>query len=288
MQARRAGSPSLGSGARRHAGSVEADRDTPRVLFVLKSDAFGRVELLERGAERAVRRVACGGALPLSPWIAGLLLARERRALAALTGLTGVPSPRKEFEWVRAIGADGRVPAEAHVLVRSYLAGCALHQAEALPVDFFEHLERLVGELHARGVCHNDLHKEQNVVVGPDGRPGLIDFQLASVHPRAGRIFASRCRDDLRHVDKHRRRYFLPGRGPAGAAPISSARPPRSVLAAAWRKLVKPFYNAVVRTFPRARDGEDCRPASGPWPRWTPPLGPVERSQPRSCPESGR
>jgi hypothetical protein len=244
---------------------------------VLKRDTFGRVELLERGAERAVRRVACGGALPLSRWIAARLLARERRALAALAGLAGVPAELREPDWVRAAPSDGRVPPETQVLVRSYLSGSALHQADALPADFFEHLERLVGELHARGVCHNDLHKEQNVVVGPDGRPGLIDFQLASVHPRAGAIFRSRCRDDLRHVDKHRRRYMQPGRGPAGLPPISSARPPRSALALWWRRLVKPLYNAVVRTFPRARDGEERRPSSGPWPRWNPPLGPGER-----------
>jgi Phosphotransferase enzyme family len=241
---------------------------------VLKRDSFGRVELLEHGGERAVRRVACGGALPLSTWIAGRLLARERRALAALAGLAGVPSQRHEPEWVRAADAEGQVPSKTHVLVRGYLPGSALHQAEALPADFFEHLDCLVGELHARGVCHNDLHKEQNVVVGPDGRPGLIDFQLASVHPRAGPIFRSRCRDDLRHVDKHRRRYLRAGRGPADAVSISSARPPRSALAAVWRRLVKPLYNAVVRTFPRARDGEERRPSSGPWPRWNPPLGP--------------
>jgi hypothetical protein len=253
---------------------VEHARDLPRVVRVLKRDTFGRVELLERGAERAVRRVACGGALPLSRWMAGLLLARERRALVALAGLAGVPALRHEQEWLRAPDLEGRVPSEAHVLVRSYLQGSALHQAEALPADFFEHLARLAEELHARGVCHNDLHKEQNVVVGPDGRPGLIDFQLASVHPRAGRTFASRCRDDLRHVDKHRRRYLRPGRGPAGTAPISSARPPRSALALVWRRLVKPLYNAIVRLFPRARDGEERRPSSGPWPRWNPPLGP--------------
>jgi hypothetical protein len=247
-----------------------------RAVRVLKRDTFGRVELLERGAERAVRRVASGGSVPLSRWVARRLMARERRALAALAGLAGVPGRVHEREWELAPDAEGRTPLAADVLVRGFLPGAALHQAEALPADFFEHLERLVEQLHTRGVCHNDLHKEQNVVVGPDGRPGLIDFQLASVHPRAGRAFRSRCRDDLRHVDKHRRRYLRPGRGPQGVAPIESPRPRRSVLAAAWRRLIKPLYNAFVRSVPRARDGEERRPSSGPWPRWTPPLGPLD------------
>lgn len=247
-----------------------------RVARLLKRDAFGRVELLEHGPERAVRRVAAGGTWPLSRWVARRLMSRERRALAALSGLAGVPARLPGTEWELAPDLQGRVPAAADVLVRSFLPGAALHQAEELPADFFEHLARLVEELHVRGVCHNDLHKEQNVVVGPDGRPGLIDFQLASVHPRAGRAFASRCRDDLRHVDKHRRRYFRPGRGPQGAPPIQTPRPPRSALAGAWRRLIKPLYNAVVRAFPRARDGEERRPSSGPWPRWTPPLGPPD------------
>jgi hypothetical protein len=256
-------------------GRLETAASAPRAARVLKRDAFGRVELLERGSELAVRRVACGCGWPLSRWIAHRLLGRERRALQAVAGLAEVPALVADPEWELAPSTDGERPAQGDVLVRSFLKGSALHQAEALPADFFEHLERLVERLHARGVCHNDLHKEQNVVVGPDGRPGLIDFQLASVHPRAGRAFASRCRDDLRHVDKHRRRYLRPGRGPADVPAIQSARPPRSVLALLWRRGVKPFYNSIVRVFPRAKDGEERRPSSGPWPRWTPPLGPT-------------
>jgi hypothetical protein len=245
-----------------------------RVTALLKRDALGRVELLERDGERVVRRVASGGRLPLSALVARALLARERRALAVLEGLDGVPRLLEEPAWSRAPCADGASPAPGEVLVRSYVEGAALHRAEQLPEDFFEHLAALAGQLHARGVCHNDLHKEQNVVVRPDGRPALIDFQLASVHASRGRGFASRARDDLRHVDKHRRRYLQPGRGPRGVAQPTRPRSPRSPTAAVWRRVVKPLYNALTRGLLRSADGEERRPSSGPWPRWTPPLGP--------------
>ncbi len=248
-----------------------------RVDAVLKQDSFGRVErLVGPGGRRLLRRVAVGGRIPGSGLVARALLRRERRALEALRGLAGVPSPVPEPEAVGAPSRDGRVPPAGAVLVRSWLAGEPLHRAELLHEDFFDHLDALVEALHARGVCHNDLHKEQNVVVGEDGHPWLIDFQLASVHPRRGRRFASRVRDDLRHVQKHRRRYTRDGRGPA-AAGVEHGRGlgvRRSPLALAWRRLGKPLYNAVTRGLLRTRDGEERRPSSGPWPRWTGPRGP--------------
>lgn len=240
---------------------------SPRCERVLKRDALGRVELLECEGERRVRRVACGGGLPLSGVVARVLLARERRALQRLAGLDGVPELESDPRWR---GAHG----ERESLVRAFMPGAPLHQTASLPEDFFEHLAALVARLHERGVCHNDLHKEQNVIVRPDGRPGLIDFQLASVHGGEGRSFRSRVHDDLRHVDKHARRYLRPGRGPAGTAPPSGPRPPRSLTALLWRRSVKPLYNLLTRRLLGARDGEERRDSRGPWPRWTPPLGP--------------
>ncbi len=228
---------------------------------VLKSDALGRVELHPGDPPRIVR-VPCGGRVPGSAWLARRLLARERRALLALDGLEGVP---------RALD-----PSSPRSGCRSYLDGVPLHRAELLPGDFFEHLTALVERLHARGVCHNDLHKEQNVIVGRDGRPALIDFQLASVHRSRGRVFRVRCGDDLRHVAKHARRY----RRRDAPSDSSEARlPRRSFLAWAWRRAGKPVYNFVTRRLLGTRDGEERRPSSGPWPRWGPALGPIDAAR---------
>lgn len=260
-----------------------------QVRALLKQDTFGRIERVDvRSASsadgwrpHAIRRVACGSAVPLSRWIARVLAARERRALTELRGLAGVPRVIDDAELAALSSLDGRVPRAADVLLRSWIDGEALHLASTLPADFFEHLDALVLALHARGVCHNDLHKEQNVVVGRSGFPELLDFQLASVHRARGRVFASRARDDLRHVEKHRRRYTRSGRGPDGAhEPTRGAgrELPRSLVARVWRRTGKPLYNALTRGLLRTRDGEARRPSSGPWPSWSAPLGPRERA----------
>jgi len=247
-----------------------------QVVEVLKRDSLGRVELLERGAERLARRVACGGRVPMSGALARILLARERRALSALEGTPGAPRVVADSAAAAAAGAVGRAPRAREVLLRSWIDGAPLHEARALPRDFFDHLDDLVAALHERGVCHNDLHKEQNVIVGGDGFPHLIDFQLASTHRARGRLFASRARDDLRHVQKHRRRYTREGRAPhsAGAERGRGFGIRRSRLALVWRRTGKPVYNWLTRALLRTRDGEPRRPSTGPWPEWTPPTGP--------------
>lgn len=266
-------------------GAVEEQVQVEREL---KRDAFGRVELLldPASGERRIRRVAAGGGMPGSGPLARVLLRREERALAALAGLVAVPALSSEETWSRAPSLDGSAPPPAQVLVRAYVAGAPLHLAQALPEDFFVLLEELVRATHALGVCHNDLHKEQNVMVGEDGRPWLIDFQLASCHGlhtsdgAGSRSFRTRCRDDLRHVHKHLRRYTRDGRGPEQHGPAGAragARLPRSRTAAVWRRTGKPLYNLVTRGLLRTRDGEERRDSAGPWPTWTAPLGPPPR-----------
>jgi hypothetical protein len=245
--------------------------------LVLKADALGRIErvVLDDGTVR-VRRIACGGTLPGSRFVARRLLARERQALRALEGLEGVPRL-----------SEGGGKRSRGVLDRSWIEGAPLSSAEAIPEDFFDRLDDLVRALHARGVCHNDLHKEQNVLVTEDGWPALVDFQLASVHRSPSRLFGSRVRDDLRHVEKHRRRYTCDGRAPGGREVSRGAGDGlrRTRTAHLWRRGVKPVYEFVTRRLLGTRDGETRRAITGPWPRWTPPLG--VRAAPRGVSRRG-
>jgi serine/threonine protein kinase len=239
----------------------DARASAPELVRVLKTDALGCVELVRVGDGLAVRRRALGGRVPGSRALARLLLAREARALGALAGTPGIAA-------LRALARDHGE------LLRDFVPGVPLCRSKSLPRDFFERLEELVRAVHERGVCHNDLHKEQNVIVRPDGRPALIDFQLASVHRHRGATFRSRTREDLRHVAKHQRRYTRPGRAPAEVAarrPAVSAR--RSSLAWAWRRGFKPLYELFTRRILGWRDGEPRRPSSGPWPQWSAPIG---------------
>lgn len=265
-------------------GAKRPIRDNRRAMWqveVLKRDAFGRVERLSRerdgAVERWIRRVACGASLPLSRQVARLLLGRERRALLALDGRAHAPRVCTDPAIAAVLSPGGEAPRAEDTLVREHVDGVALHRCEVLPLDFFEALEELVRELHACGVAHNDLHKEQNIVVAPDGSPRLIDFQLASVHAPGSRALVTRARDDLRHVAKHRRRYLRYARvvdvAPAAELLASPPRAPRRTGAAlVWRRTGKPLYNFVTRSLLGRRDGEERRETGGAWPRWGPPL----------------
>src|SRR3546814_17659449 len=63
---------------------------------------------------------------------------------------------------------------------------------------------RLLARLHRRVIVHNDLAKEPNWLVCADGRPALVDFQIAWTRGRRGRLFRLLAREDLRHMLKHR------------------------------------------------------------------------------------
>ena len=243
----------------------------PQVVRVLKRDLLGRVELLEGPSGRRIRRVAPRGVNPLPGILARYLMRRERRALGRLADVPGIARVLDDPECSAVASPDEGVPRAKDILCRSYLEGVPLYAAFELPRDFFERLEDLVCELHARGVCHNDLHKEPNVLVGPDGRPQLVDFQLASVHGERGRSFRVRAAEDLRHVKKHQRHYER-ALGVAVTGALGRSRP--SLGALLWMRTGKPLYNLIVHRFLRVKPTEERRPADGPWPVWTEAIGP--------------
>ena len=246
---------------------------SPQVIQELKSDVFGRIELLDGPLGHVVRRVACGSRVPGSAILARILQRRERLALKHVTGIANVCQALDQAEFAAyrdAPSLTGEFPKPAHTLLRSWIPGCALQRAEQLPRDFFERLEDLMHQVHQRGVCHNDLHKEPNVLVDEQGFPALIDFQLSSHHPSRGRSYSTRVGEDLRHIDKHRRRYL---RAMGGTDLSSGAARHRSLLATLWMRLGKPIYNFITRRLFRYQDGEERRMPAGPWPFWTPALG---------------
>jgi RIO-like serine/threonine protein kinase len=109
-----------------------------------------------------------------------------------LDGIDGVPA---------LLGWDGRE------LLRSYIAGSPMQQAQPRDVAYYRDALRLLAQLHRRGIVHNDLAKEPNWLVQADGRPALVDFQIAWTRGRRGRLFRLLAREDLRHLLKHKRTY---------------------------------------------------------------------------------
>ena len=115
----------------------------------------------------------------------------------------------------------------------------------AAPTDarYFREALRLVRQLHARDVTHDDLAKEPNWLVTPNGLPALVDFQLARHAPRRDRLFRMLAHDDLRHLLKHKRTY-RPDRLTARERRILASP---SLLSRLWRATGKRLYRFITR-----------------------------------------
>lgn len=242
--------------------------EQPKVIRELKRDELGRIELMDGPRGLLIRRVACGGVMPGSRWLARRLMARERDSLQRVSSLGGVACIVEDSAYQAAVSLDGRAPHAKDVLLRSWLDGVPLYEATELALNFFDLLDDLTRELHFQGVCHNDLHKEQNILVQADGYPALLDFQLASVHSVGTRQFEKRAREDLRHLQKHRRRYTRDGRGPEGVSEGAGHGLRRGLLARAWRRGGKPVYNMLVHGLARKGASEPRRESHEAFPIW--------------------
>lgn len=153
---------------------------------------------------------------------------REARVLARLDGIDGVP---------RLVSRD------RSLLLRSYLDGAPLQVARPRDRGYYRRALSLLIAIHRRGVVHNDLAKEPNLLMTPEGRPAFLDFQLAIRFRRRSRLFRVLAYDDLRHLLKHKRSY-CPAALTARERRILS-RP--GLPARAWRKTGKPVYLFVTR-----------------------------------------
>jgi RIO-like serine/threonine protein kinase len=214
---------------------------------LLKADVFGTIT---RAGDTVVRdtRPARAWARPL----ARRLLRRELRALTRLAehrgaaaGLAGVP---------RVLAADRAT------LTRSWIDATPMHLAKPRDAAYFRAAARLVRRLHAANVIHNDLAKETNWLVTPDGRPAIVDFQLAmTLRPRSpskcshrGALSRALGRDDIRHLLKHKRSY-LPGQLTAREQRILATP---SLASRAWMATGKKVYLFVTRRILHWRDRE--------------------------------
>lgn len=204
--------------------AASIDDDVPRVL---KSDELGHVLLADYRGQRAI----CRDIGPARWWarpFARRAAAREARVLARLAGLPGVP---ELLFW------DGRR------LWRSYIEAAPMQEAMPRGRDYYRDAMRLLAQLHRHDVVHNDLAKEPNWLVTPEGAPALIDFQLAWRRPRRGRLFRLLAREDIRHLLKHKRTY-CPQALNARQRRILATPAAHSRL---WRATFKRLYKLVAR-----------------------------------------
>jgi hypothetical protein len=204
---------------------------------LLKRDHFGAIAVVDAATGICIERDTAAASFGLR-WLARRVAAREARALERLAGVDGVPP---------LIAWDGRR------LRRGYFDGHAM--ADGRPTDprYFRRAHRLLRALRDRGVVHNDLAKEANWIVRSDGRPAVVDFQLAMIttRPRSP-WFRLLARENLRHLLKHKRTCC-----PAALTPVERrilAR--RSWLSRAWRATGKRVYILIARHLLHWEDNE--------------------------------
>ncbi len=199
---------------------------------VLKRDVFS---IVERG-----RFVTPAGEVPAVvrridevPWwnlaLARMLFARERRALAIASEL-GVTPPL--------------LYAGRQLLVRGWIEGTVMQIAKPYgDRAFFQSAKAALRKLHAAGICHNDLSKQQNWLRGRDGRAYLTDFQLASAFSQRSRLFRLLAYEDLRHLLKHKHRYLRHEMTPAEW----KMRARKTPLSSGWLLTGKKLYHLATR-----------------------------------------
>jgi hypothetical protein len=195
---------------------------------ILKHDAFGTIRLVHAATCPLVERDTRTARASVR-WLARWLAAREAAALDALAGVARVP---------RLLAFDGAV------VRREFVPGVAMHEAAHAPTRaYFVSALRVLRAMHRAGVSHNDLAKEANWLVMPDGTAGIVDFQLAMRSPTRTATFRRRAYADLRHLLKHKRTY----------QPQWLTARQRRVLATPtlgtriWRMVIKPPYRIVTR-----------------------------------------
>lgn len=199
----------------------------PDNATLLKADELGRIEIVERNGAQCIRRD-----IRTARWwartFAHRAAAREARALAKLDGVEGVPAL---LEW------------NGHELLRSYIAGRPMQQAQPRDPAYYRDALRLLAQLHRRGIVHNDLAKEPNWLVRTDGGPALVDFQIAWTRGKRGRLFRLLAREDLRHLLKHKRTYCAHALSARQQAMLQSPAPHSRL----WRATGKRLYKLIAR-----------------------------------------
>jgi len=141
-------------------------------------------------------------------WLGQMITRHELSILRHLQGIRGVP---------RLLGGYGKIG-----LLYEYIEGRSLDEISAqsksprqAPDHFFDQLQQLLEQIHARHIAYVDMNKRGNILIGSDNAPYMIDFQIScrlySSH-WPWRVFARFAlellqKEDIYHLMKHRKRF---------------------------------------------------------------------------------
>ncbi|MEA2709919.1 MAG: hypothetical protein QOF78_2520 [Phycisphaerales bacterium] len=173
--------------------------------------------------------------------IGRFLCRREMRFYNALAALPNVP---------RIIGAVGTTG-----FLHAYIEGNPLSKDRPVPDTFFDDLERLMHEIHGLRIAYVDANKPENILLGDDGRPHLIDFQISWDLHELGNTWLNRWwlrrlqQSDIYHVLKHKKR-LRPDQLSEGERAIVENR---GLLIRLHRIVTMPYKRIRRTTFKRLR-----------------------------------
>ena len=172
---------------------------------VLKHDSWAATAVYRGPAGRIVCKFNRQQPIFFLPmrWLGRMLARREASFYVRLADLVNVPS------LVGDVCVDGE--RLAYAVAHDYVPGHPLGEREAVDERFFAVLERLFAELHRREMAYVDAHKRENIIVGDDGQPHLVDFQISFRLPEwwpangwPGRVLLRMLqRSDSYHFEKH-------------------------------------------------------------------------------------
>lgn len=190
----------------------------PPALVQIKSSSdfdgeYQRVQVFKHDSWAATALYACDaraivckfnrqqriGVIPMR-WLGNFLARRETLLLQKLKHITNIPNS------VGPILVEGQTL--ENVTAHVYVPGRPFkHDANASDA-FLAELEQLIGQVHAADVAYVDLHKSENILVGDDGKPYLIDFQIGFWKP-SSKVAAFFCNSFLLALQRSDRYHLL-------------------------------------------------------------------------------
>jgi hypothetical protein len=142
-----------------------------RHLRTFKHDFFAATGVYDGPSGRVVLKLGRAKSLLGLPmaWLGEWAADHEADMYRLAEDVPGIP---------RCFGRWGRTG-----FAHAFIEGHPLQRHEQVNDEFFPRLEKLLDALHARGMAYVDLEKRENILVGTDGRPWLIDFQISYPGP---------------------------------------------------------------------------------------------------------
>jgi len=210
----------------------------PEQHKLLKKDLFGSVS--KEFDKTSQSWVTCRNT-KRSPWwtrsIARYLAKREANALSRIAMPASVPSL---LYWNNGI------------LLRSWIDAEPMQIAKPTHAQFYSSAFKLLRKLHQNNIAHNDLAKETNWLVTPEGEPALVDFQLARHFNKRSKWFRHCAREDIRYLLKHKRGFCPETLTEREKKIVSTPGLPSRI----WKKTGKRAYLFITRKIFKWQDRE--------------------------------